>query len=278
MRTFLLWLVGVAAVAALLLWIAVSFLGRDAGHSTDEPQTITRGKEQNTEPPKAATARATEPAAEPTQGITTATPDRAATHAAARTRALEKAEERKGFDVRGVRLWMSFEEVQAALAGEIESWEVGPTPGPAEAPYDRRSARAKLSDGATFECEFTSPVSGARLFVFVYEQNLRDGPTPEALLAELQKKYGPPDEAKDTGAYWATYDLQSAAAPIEAYGPLGAFFKIHFRRDENGRVDYVSLVFNDASLGRHDESAVFEARQAAARQEFERSQSGKAKF
>ena len=280
MRTFVLWLGGVAAVLVFLLWLAMSFLGRETDDADDNRQpTATESVERDaplaTPLPTETTLAAVEPTRESTP---TSTPDRSATRAAERSRALEKAAERKGLDVRGVRLWMTIEEVRAALGSEIESWDAGPTPVPAEAPYDRRSARAKLADGATFECEFTSAQSGSRLYVFVYEQNLRDGPTQEALLADLQKKYGPPDEAKDTGAYWATYDLPSAAEPIEAYGPLGAFIAIHFRRDGGGRVDYLRLVFNDASLGQHDERAVFEARQAAAREEFEKSQSGKAKF
>lgn len=197
---------------------------------------------------------------------------------AALARGREKARGRKHFDVRGIRLWMQFEEVQAALDGAGARWQSEPTPAPAEAPYHRRSARAELGDGAALRCDFTSAVSGSRLYVVVYEQNLRDGPTPADLLADLEAKYGPPDEAKDTGAYWATYYLESAAEPIQAYGPLGAFFKVHFRRDREGRVEFLRLVFNDASLDTHDERAIYAARQDAKRREFERRGSKEATF
>ena len=275
---FLLWLGGVALAVALLAWIAFSILSGDDEDRRDVSVAPTLPVRHEEATPTVTPAPPVEAEATRPREATPTVPGPQATHAAELERALRNAPRRKAFDVRGVRLWMSLDEVRAALADEIESWDAGPTPVPAEAPYDRRSAVAKLRDGATFECEFTSAQSGARLFVFVYEQNLRDGPAPEALLAELQKKYGPPDQAKDTGAYWADYDLPSAAEPIEAYGPLGAFFKIHFRRDDAGRVDYLRLVFNDASLGRHDEQAVFQARQAAAREEFEKGKSGEAKF
>jgi len=196
--------------------------------------------------------------------------------ALARGRALGPT--RAHFDVRGVRLWMQLDEVRATLGEQVEHWQPDPTPTVAESPYARRRVKAILRDGAMLECEFASTQSGGRLHVLVYEQHLRNGPTSEALLADLRKKYGDPDEGRDSGAYWATYYLQSAVAPVTAYGPLGAFFKVHFRRGEDERVEFVSLVFNDASLGDHDRHAIYEARRAAELREFERRKSDRATF
>lgn len=185
-------------------------------------------------------------------------------------------------DVRGVRLGMRVEEVWEVLKGEVAEWD-----GPRETPgedrrYFRPSLKIRLQDGATIKAEFTSRVSGSQLFLIAFEQYYREGVPYQEVIHKLEQKYGKPDDLRklQSGDQWATYGLVSAIKPPDkAFGPGGSFFKTHVTpRDNADFAEKLNIVFNDATLGYHDEAAIEEDRRDAARRKFEERKSDKAKF
>jgi hypothetical protein len=185
-------------------------------------------------------------------------------------------------DVRGVRLGMRVEEVWDVLKNEVDEWE-GPRETPGE---DRRYVRPllkiKFKDGAKMRAEFCSRVSGSQLFLISYEQYYREGVTRKEVIDKLEKKYGKPDDVRilSSGARYATYGLVSAITPPDtAFGPGGAFFKTGVTsRNRTRFAETLTIVFDDATLGYHDESAIHDDRQEATLREFEESKSDKVKF
>ncbi|MFH1336736.1 MAG: hypothetical protein ABII96_09490 [Candidatus Zixiibacteriota bacterium] len=185
-------------------------------------------------------------------------------------------------DVRGVRLGMRVEEVWEVLQGEIAELEgARETPGE-DRRYFRPLLNIRLQDGARIKAEFTSRVSGSQLFLIVYEQYYREGVTCKEVAQKLETKYGKPDDLdrRPSGAQWATYGLVSAMTPPDtAFGPGGAFFKTSITpRYKTAFAEKLNIVFNDATLGYHDEAAIHEDRRDAARRKFEESKSDKVKF
>jgi len=185
-------------------------------------------------------------------------------------------------DVRGVRLGMRVEEVWEVLKGEVAEWE-----GPRETPgedrrYLRPSLKIRLRDGAMIKAEFTSRVSGSQLFVIVYEQYYREGVPCQEVVRKLEQKYGQPDDLHKlpSGDQRGTYGLVSAIKPPDkAFGPGGAFFKTHVTpRYNTDFAEKLDIVFNDATLGYHDEAEIQRDRRDAAGRKFEESQSDKVKF
>jgi hypothetical protein len=110
--------------------------------------------------------------------------------------------------------------------------------------------------------------------VVMYEQTLRGGPTPEKMLADLNDRYGAPDERGASG-YWLTWHLKSR---VPAPDNLGSFLKVHFRTGEDGKVDYFRAVLNDYTFLRSDEQEGYAARRAAEVREAERRKSNAVKF
>jgi hypothetical protein len=185
-------------------------------------------------------------------------------------------------DVRGIRLGMHVEEVWEVLKGEVAEWE-----GPRETPgedrrYFRPGLKIRLQDGATIKAEFTSRVSGSQLFLIAYEQYYREGVPYKEVIHKLAQKYGKPDDLRKlpSGDQWATYGLVSAIKPPDkAFGPGGAFFKTHVTpRYNTDFAEKLDIVFNDATLGYHDEAAIQKDRRDEARRKFEESKSDKVKF
>ncbi len=203
--------------------------------------------------------------------------------AAARERGEKNAPLRgRGPDVRGLRLGMSVEQVWSLLHDDVAEWEGRrQTPGEEE-PYLRPAVKIRLKDGARITAEFTSRVSGSQLFVFVYEQHYREGVSPADVIRKLEQRYGKPDgvDRRESGTYWGSYDLVSAIEPRnKAFGSHGAFFRTHVRANHNtGMAEMLRIAFNDATLGEHDEVAVYQARKEEARRRFEESKTDEVKF
>jgi hypothetical protein len=203
--------------------------------------------------------------------------------AAARERGEKNAPLRgRGPDVRGLRLGMSVEQVWSRLQDDVADWEGRrQTPGEEE-PYLRPVVKIRLKDGARIKAEFTSRVSGSQLFVFVYEQHYREGVSPAEVIRKLEQKYGKHDgvDRRESGTYWGSYDLVSAIEPgNKAFGTHGAFFSTHVRANHNtGTAEMLRIAFKDATLGEHDEAAVYQARQEEARRRFEKSKTDEVKF
>jgi len=187
----------------------------------------------------------------------------------------------RGADVRGVRLGMKIEDALAVLGDDVAEWD-----GPRESlekdrPFRRPQIKITLNDGATFNAEFTSRTTGSELFVFVYEQQYRAGISPDDVIGKLEQKYGKPDriDHRPTGTYWGSYDLVSSIhPPNKAFGSHGAFFKTHVRANSAGMAEMLRIVFNDATLSRHDEAAVYSARLKEEQQRYEDSKSDDIKF
>ena len=202
--------------------------------------------------------------------------------AEARRREQEMGPRRGKPDVRGVRLGMRIEEVWQVLEPEVAEWE-GPraTPGEDDC-YFRPVLQIRLQDGATIKAEFTSRVSGSQLFLIAYEQYYREGVPLKEVIHKLEQKYGKPDDLRQppSGDHRATYGLVSAIQPPDkAFGPGGAFFKTHVTPRYNADfAEKLDIVFNDATLGYHDEAAIQKDRKDAARRKFEERKSDKVNF
>lgn len=191
-----------------------------------------------------------------------------------RRRAAEAAPGRGSPDVRGLRLGMTLAELRAHFADEIVEWKPPWKPEKPLPPYSQFEQELQLADGARIAASFTSPVNGSVLFAFSYRQDLRNGPPPAALAADLVQKYGEPDD-RGSGGIWWNYDLVSSH-PKEV---LGAFMKVNYRVDrKSGRVEYLNLVVNDAGFGSYDERAAYSAKVEAERRAFEAGKSEKPKF
>ncbi len=185
-------------------------------------------------------------------------------------------------DLRGVRLGMQIEEVWEILKGEVAEWD-GPRETPGENQrYFRPSLKIRLKDGATLKAEFTSRVSGSQLFLIAFEQYYREGVPYQGVIEKLEQKYGKPDDLRKlpSGDQRATYGLVSAIKPPDlAFGPGGAFFKTHVTpRNNTDFAEKLDIVFNDATLGYHDEAAIQQDQRDAARRKFEEGKSDKVKF
>ncbi len=169
---------------------------------------------------------------------------------------------------------MTLAEVWGLFEDESAEWRPPWSPTRKLPPYAAFTQGIRLNDGARIEATFTSPVNGSVLYVFLYEQHLRDGPSVETLLADLKARYGQPDDIYGSGHYW-NYNLVSRMQDT-----LGAFMRVHYRTDHEDprKVAYLRLVINDAGLGRHDERAAAHARREAKRLEFEKGKSDKIKF
>ena len=192
-----------------------------------------------------------------------------------RRRAAEAAGGRGNPDVRGLRLGMTLAEVRALFEDEIAAWEPPWRPERLPAPFRQFSQNIRLADGAKIEASFTSAVNGSLLYAFVYEQNLRDGIDRAKLTADLEAKYGKPDDYGTGGIYWS-YKLVSRK-PEET---LGAFMKVTIRSFETGpdRIDFLRLVINDAGFGSYDERAAYAAEREEKARQYEANKSRKPKF
>jgi hypothetical protein len=197
----------------------------------------------------------------------------------ARDRGERLGSSRGWFDVRGVRLWMTMEEVQSVLGEDIANWS------PAfdkkrKDPFSAQTATVRLTDGATFELSFTSTVTESIVFSIAYRQELRNGPRMEELIASLEKKYGEPDEAeKRKTVYRGKYYLRSKVTPNKAYGPGGALGGTTVRSySKTGLAETLTIGFNDLSLENHDASKALAAREERKSEEWEKNRSDEIKF
>jgi hypothetical protein len=169
---------------------------------------------------------------------------------------------------------MTLPELEGKLGTEVVEVRPERKPGwkaPAFYPYEET---LRLADGAKLTVTFSSPVSGSLGGMIMSEQTLRDGPSPEKLLADLTARYGAPDERGASG-WWLTWHLRSRAPSPDG---LGSFLKIHFRSGADGKVEYFSAVLNDYKFMLEDEQNAVEARRTAERREYDRQKSDTVKF
>lgn len=203
------------------------------------------------------------------------TPEQVRAARAAKEAAWAKAAAgRTDFQVRGLKLGMSLPELESKLGAEVAEIEPKRKPDwrpPAFAPYKET---LRLTDGSKVTATFSSPMTGGVAGLVMYEQTLRDGPAPQALLADLVKRYGETDERGASG-YWLTWHLKSRVPVPDG---LGSFLKIHFRTGQDGKVDYFRAVLNDYKFMMQDEQNAANARREADRREYERQRSGTVKF
>jgi hypothetical protein len=216
----------------------------------------------------AAPAAAQAPAAKPSPE------EQRAAKAAKQAAWARAAATRTDFQIRGLRLGMTLPELESKLGAEVV--EIKPERRPDWKPpafyvYDET---LRLADGSKFTVTFTSPVTGGVAGMVMYEQTLRDGPTPEALMADIAKRYGEPDERGASG-WWLTWHLKSRVPVADG---MGSFLKIHFRTGQDGKVDYFRAVLNDYKFMMQDEQNAADARREADRREYERQKSGSVKF
>ncbi|MDH5426736.1 MAG: sel1 repeat family protein [Nitrospirota bacterium] len=197
----------------------------------------------------------------------------------ARDRGERLGASRGWFDVRGVRLWMTVEEVQSALGEDIANWSPALDTKRMD-PFAVHTATVRLTDGATFELSFTSTVTESIVFSLAYRQELRNGPKMEELIDSLEKKYGEPDEVeKRKTVYRGKYYLRSKVTPNKAYGPLGALGGVTVRAySQTGMSETLTIGFNDLSLENHDASRALQAKQEAQRRQWIQNRSDKIKF
>jgi TPR repeat protein len=176
-------------------------------------------------------------------------------------------------DIRGLHLGMTLAELYAHLENEIAELKPRWDPGQALPPFRQFEQSIRLTDGARLTAHFTSPVNGSVLYAIVYEQDLRAGPERAKLVADLEAKYGKPDD-KGTGGIWWDYQLISRVNE-----GLGAFMKVHYRIDrQTNKVEYLRLIVNDAGFGSYDERAAYAAEQQAKQKTYEASKSDTPKF
>jgi hypothetical protein len=212
-------------------------------------------------------------AAELAQGRATPDEQRAA-RAAQQAAWVKAAEARTDFTVRGVRLGMTLPELESKLGSEVAEVRPERKPGWKPPAYSAYQETLRLADGSKLTAGFSSPVSGSLGGMIMYEQTLRDGPTPEKLLGELTARYGAPDERGASG-WWLTWHLKSRAPVADN---LGSFLKIHFRTGEDGKVEYFRAVLNDYKFMMLDEQSAAESRRSAERRDYERQKSDNVKF
>ncbi len=187
--------------------------------------------------------------------------------------AAQAAKTRGNPDIRGARLGMTLPELHTHFEREISTWDPPWDPGQSLPPFRQFVQSIHLTDGGRFSASFTSPVNHSVVFALVYEQDLRDGPTPTQLIADLEEKYGKPDETGSGGIWWS-YQLVSHVEER-----LGAFMKVHFRVDKHtNKVEFLRLTINDAGFGSYDERAAYAAKRQADQRAFEARKSEKPKF
>ena len=204
--------------------------------------------------------------------------------AAAQTPAEKRAAEEAAFaraaagrgtlDIRGLALGMTLPEVERRLGPEITRLEPERRPDWRPHPFSALKQGYRLSDGSLMSVTYTSPVTGAVAATILYEQTLRDGPAPERMFADLERKYGPIDQRTGSG-WWLTWHLKSRLPVADG---LGSFLKAHFRADKENRVDYLRLVLNDYKFAMHDEQAAAAASRESERRSFEQNRSGTPTF
>ena len=186
--------------------------------------------------------------------------------------AARAAQTRGNPDIRGLRLGMTLAEVRALFADQVVEWQPKWKPDRKFQPYSSFDQVIRLADGSKIAATFTSPQNGSVLFVFVYEQYLKNGPSIDKLSADLKAKYGAPDRIR--GGYWY-YKLVSRAEKET----LGALMQFDIRAEGKSRqVSYLRMLINDAGFGDFDKRAAYAARQEAKRREFEAGKSGAVKF
>jgi hypothetical protein len=100
------------------------------------------------------------------------------------------AQSRTSFTIRGLRLGMTLAELEAKLGAEVVEVRPERLQGWKLPEFTSYEETLRLSDGAKLTVTFSSPVTGAVGGVVLYEQTLRDGPTPEKMLADLNDRYG----------------------------------------------------------------------------------------
>jgi hypothetical protein len=131
-----------------------------------------------------------------------ATPDEQRAARAAQQAAWTKAAEaRTDFTVRGVGLGMTLPELERKLGAEVVEVRPERKAGWKPPAYSAYEETLRLADGSKLTAGFSSPVNGSLGGVIMYEQTLRDGPTPEKLLSDLTARYGTPDERGASG-WW----------------------------------------------------------------------------
>ena len=176
-------------------------------------------------------------------------------------------------DIRGIRLGVTLPELHAHLKDESTEWKPRWDPRKPLPPFRQFEQSIRLTDGARVTTHFTSPVHNSVLYAIVYEQDLRAGPEKAKLVADLETKYGEPDDTGAGGIWWS-YQLVSRVDE-----GLGAFMKIHFRTDrQTNKVEYLRLIVNDAGFGSYDERAAFAAERQAKQEAYEAGKSDKPKF
>ena len=189
----------------------------------------------------------------------------------------ERAAAMRGtLDIRGVKLGMTLAQVHALFEGDIESWAPKWDANRVMPAFSGFEQTFQLRDKATFEGSFTSGQHDSQLFAFGYSQTLRQGPTPEALRADLEAKYGAPSQTHSQGTRLTWF------LPSKRGDPTGAALKASFKVGRDGLVSYLGLGISDWELGHYDEQAAYNARleaeRQAALQKEEDNKSNKVKF
>jgi hypothetical protein len=183
------------------------------------------------------------------------------------------AQTRDSPDIRGIRLGMTLDELHDLFEGEIAEWNPRWDPDRTLPSYRQFEQSIRLADGARVSATFASPVNGSVLFAVAYEQYLRDGPSLEKLVADLEAKYGKPDDTGGGGAWWS-YELLSRVEEV-----LGAFLKVNFSVErKTKKVDRLRIIINDAGFGSYDEHAATSAEREAKQRAFEANKSDEVKF
>ncbi|MGZ5257837.1 MAG: hypothetical protein ACXWC0_09390 [Burkholderiales bacterium] len=204
-----------------------------------------------------------------------ATPDEQRAARAAQQAAWAKAAEaRTDFTVRGVGLGMTLPEFERKLGAEVVEVRPERKAGWKPPAYSAYEETLCLADGSKLTAKFSSPVNGSLGGVIMYEQTLRDGPTPEKLLSDLTARYGAPDERGASG-WWLTWHLKSR---VPVADNLGSFLKVHFRTGQDGKVEYFRAVLNDYKFMMLDEQNAAESRRWADRRDYGRQKSDSVKF
>jgi hypothetical protein len=188
-------------------------------------------------------------------------------------REIAAASRREMPDIRGLKLGISFEAFTAALADEAKTWTPELKAERTLPDFAEFVQKVQLKDGAVFTATFASSQNGSQLMVLVYEQTLRNGPTPDELRAQLYAKYGQADDEVGQKS-WLTWWLRSGFDGE----PKGAFLKGRIRAYRDGPAEYLRLVLNDYNLSRADERMRYNAKLQAEIDKAEKSKSDKPKF
>lgn len=180
--------------------------------------------------------------------------------AAAAKRAETEAESRGSFDVHGLRLGMTVTEIRALLAEEVGEWERPWDWDPAKSPFVQPKREVRLNDGARITAHFTSTLNGSVLFAIEYRQGFRKGPRRDEMVAELEAKYGKPDDTGFQGENWGYKLVGRGEERYTAY--LAASFLVD---RTSGRVYDLRLTLKDDGFGEDDARAALIAEREAKR-------------